>query len=124
VEAARLDTEPAIAVSIRAAAPSEVLSVLARAHALTARERQLVELTAAGLDTRQIASRLFISSHTAKDHLKSVFAKMGLHSHRELLAGGGPMTSMPKREAFASQPGMSGGRSGSRDSLAGRPTVS
>ncbi|WP_457316548.1 helix-turn-helix domain-containing protein [Sinomonas sp. RB5] len=52
---------------------------------MTVRERQLVGLALAGLDTRQIAGRLFISDYTVKDHLKSVFAKMGIHSRRELL---------------------------------------
>lgn len=86
VEAARLEGEHAIAVSIRPAHPDEVIDLLSRAHGLSARERQLVELVAAGMDTREVAMRLCISSHTAKDHLKSVFGKMGLHSRRELLA--------------------------------------
>jgi DNA-binding CsgD family transcriptional regulator len=85
IEAARLVPGHAIAVSIRAAGPSEVLDLVARAHALTRRERELVELAANGLSTRQIAARLFISTYTAKDHLKSVFEKMGIHSRRELL---------------------------------------
>lgn len=85
VEAARLDAGDSFAVTIRAALPREVLDLLSRAHSLTVRERQLAELVMAGLDTRQIASRLFISDYTAKDHLKSVLVKMGLHSRRELL---------------------------------------
>jgi len=40
----------------------------------------------AGLDTRAASERLFISRHTVQDHLKSVFAKIGIHSRRELLA--------------------------------------
>ena len=39
-----------------------------------------------GLDTRAVTERLFISPHTVRDHLKSVFAKIGIHSCRELLA--------------------------------------
>jgi DNA-binding CsgD family transcriptional regulator len=87
VEASRLDIERAIAVTMRRAAPFEVLDLLARAHGLTARERQLVELVVTGLDTKQLAARLCISAHTAKDHLKSVFGKLGIHSRRELLVG-------------------------------------
>ena len=40
----------------------------------------------AGLDTRALTERLFISRHTVQDHLKSIFPKIGIHSRRQLLA--------------------------------------
>jgi DNA-binding CsgD family transcriptional regulator len=61
-------------------------SLLCRAYALSRRERELVALLVAGLDTRVVARRLVISPHTVQDHLKSVFEKIGIHSRRELLA--------------------------------------
>jgi DNA-binding CsgD family transcriptional regulator len=59
---------------------------LCRIYALTPRERQVVAALVAGLDTRSVTERLFISRHTVQDHLKSVFAKIGVHSRRELVA--------------------------------------
>lgn len=75
-----------IAVNIRAATTTEIFALMCRAYALSRRERQVVELLAAGLDTRAVTQRLFISRHTVQDHLKSIFEKIGIHSRRELLA--------------------------------------
>jgi DNA-binding CsgD family transcriptional regulator len=88
IEAAPLDGEDGgrIAVVLRAAAPSETFELLCRAYALTTRERQVVAALIAGDDTRAITERLVISRHTVQDHLKAVFAKVGVRSRRELLA--------------------------------------
>lgn len=88
IEAACLEgeREGEIAVTLRAPTPLEILRLLSRIHALTVRERELVRLLLAGLDTRAVGDRLHISAHTVQDHLKSVFAKTGIHSRRELLA--------------------------------------
>lgn len=88
IEAAPLEgrDEGAIAVSIRDATPAETFELRCRAYALSKRERQVVGLLVAGLDTRRITDRLFISPYTVQDHLKSVFVKTGSHSRRELLA--------------------------------------
>jgi DNA-binding CsgD family transcriptional regulator len=88
IEAAALEgeREGEVAVNLRSATAHETFELLCRVYALSQREREIVSLLVAGLDTRAIAERLFISAHTVQDHLKSVFAKVGIHSRRELLA--------------------------------------
>jgi DNA-binding CsgD family transcriptional regulator len=75
---------PGVAITVRAAAPNEVFDLLCRAHDLTLRERELVELMLGGLSTDQLARALCISPYTVKDHLKAIFDKTGKRSRREL----------------------------------------
>lgn len=80
-----------VAVTIRAAEPTEVALRLAPIYQLTPREQQLATLSAGGLSTREIANRLYLSPYTVKDHFKAIFAKTGAHSRHELtvvLSGG------------------------------------
>ena len=88
IEAAPLDGEDGgrIAIVLRAATPAETFELLCRAFGLTQRERQVVAALIAGLDTHAVMKSLSISRHTVQDHLKSVFAKMSVHSRREILA--------------------------------------
>lgn len=53
---------------------------------LTKRELEVVDLIVFGYSNRDIAKMLFISEHTAKDHTKSIYRKMGVHSRLELAA--------------------------------------
>jgi DNA-binding CsgD family transcriptional regulator len=53
---------------------------------LTSREQDICHEVIAGHSTPDIAGRLFISAHTVQDHLKSVFAKVGVRSRSELVA--------------------------------------
>ncbi|MFJ5263434.1 LuxR C-terminal-related transcriptional regulator [Streptomyces sp. NPDC088387] len=74
-----------IAVILQSAAAPSVKSLLSAAYGLTAREREVVDLVLQGCGTGEIATRLFISPHTVQGHLKSVFAKTGVRSRRELV---------------------------------------
>jgi PAS domain S-box-containing protein len=46
--------------------------------ALTAREREVLQLTAEGHSNRQIAEVLFVSSATVKTHLEHIYEKLGV----------------------------------------------
>jgi DNA-binding NarL/FixJ family response regulator len=48
-------------------------------HDLTPREREIMGLIAEGLSNRQIAARLVISPKTVKNHIYSIYQRIGVH---------------------------------------------
>jgi DNA-binding NarL/FixJ family response regulator len=62
--------------------PSEI------AETLTPREHDVLALLAEGLPNRQIASRLNISEHTIKFHIRSILGKLGASSRTEAVTVG------------------------------------
>ena len=93
LRASWLEPRHAIAVTLEWTTAPERLELFGRTHGLSAQENQLLGILATGADTATAAGHLHLSPHTVQDHLKSVFAKTGDHSRRELLARalGGPM---------------------------------
>ncbi|MFF4493814.1 LuxR C-terminal-related transcriptional regulator [Streptomyces sp. NPDC001546] len=87
IEGWRLDGGPApqIALSVGPAEPPDRIAALLRAYALTPRECQVLRQVLRGASTAQIAAGLALSPLTVQDHLKSVFAKTGVRSRRELV---------------------------------------
>ena len=53
-------------------------TVAADLSELSDREREVLELVAAGMSNEQIAERLFLSTRTVKRHLSKVYAKLRL----------------------------------------------
>jgi DNA-binding CsgD family transcriptional regulator len=51
---------------------------------LTATEARIGELVALGLTNRQVATEMFISTHTVAFHLRQVFRKLDIRSRVEL----------------------------------------
>ena len=86
LRAARMgdDADGDIAVTIEPSTPAERREVFALAHALTPREREILDHLATGADAPAIAERLVISLHTVHDHVKAILAKTGT-SHRQAL---------------------------------------
>ena len=78
--------EASIAVSYGIASASDRLDVFVRAHALSAREGDVVRAVATGADTRGVGRLLGITELTVQDHLKAVFARAGAVSRADLLA--------------------------------------
>ncbi|MFJ7324930.1 response regulator transcription factor [Streptomyces cyaneofuscatus] len=56
--------------------------------ALSAREREVLELVAKGTTNREIAAELFISEATVKTHLTHIFAKLGTKDRAAAVAVG------------------------------------
>jgi len=61
------------------------LNTLNGLHALTQREWEVLRLLQANQRVVAIARSLHISTSTVRNHLKSIFQKMGVHSQMELL---------------------------------------
>jgi DNA-binding CsgD family transcriptional regulator len=74
------------AVVLEPADRAQLLPLLFALHGLTGRERQVAELLVAGRSTDEIATQLHISRHTLRDHVKAIFAKVGVSSRPELTA--------------------------------------
>src|SRR5262249_12007996 len=55
-------------------------------HALTDRERQILQGIAAGESNRQIAGRLVISEHTVRAHLRNLMRKLGVANRAQAAA--------------------------------------
>lgn len=53
---------------------------------LTAREREVLGLLADGLSSEAIASRLYLSANTVRNHVQSLLTKLGAHSRLEAVS--------------------------------------
>jgi DNA-binding CsgD family transcriptional regulator len=81
----RPDRPPRTAIVLEPATPDQVAPLIARAHQLSQRETEIALLVLRGLNTSEIAAKLFITVYTVQDHLKSIFERVGVHGRRELV---------------------------------------
>lgn len=73
-------------VIIGPASREHLAPLTAAIYGLTPREQQVAELTMRGHATHRIAHRLEISPYTVQEHLRHIFAKVGVGSRGELVA--------------------------------------
>lgn len=82
-----LEGEPGpVAVVIEPARGEEIAPIIVEAYALSPREQEITQLIARGAGTAEIAATLFVSPHTVRDYIKTVFEKVGVSSRGELTA--------------------------------------
>jgi two-component system, NarL family, response regulator YdfI len=74
--------------ALPAAATATSQSLAELAEPLTRREREVLQMLAAGLGNKEIAARLNISDHTAKFHVASILGKLGAATRTEAVSLG------------------------------------
>jgi DNA-binding NarL/FixJ family response regulator len=72
---------------------NSILAIPAQLAELSPREREVLDLIANGANNREIASQLYISSKTVKNHVTSILSKLNLRDRTQaaLLAKSSPM---------------------------------
>ena len=75
-----------VAVIIEPARRADLASIIVELYELTEREQHITQLLARGLAIDEIAHTLWISRHTVRDHVKSIFSKLRVSSRPELTA--------------------------------------
>ena len=53
---------------------------------LTSREREILQLITQGITNDDIADKLFISIQTVRNHIKSIYEKLQVHSRAQVVA--------------------------------------
>ncbi|EPH41530.1 helix-turn-helix transcriptional regulator [Streptomyces aurantiacus] len=74
------------AITLQPATADALLPAIAEWYGITPRERDVIRHAFHGVPVKHIARRLGLSVHTANDHLKSVYRKLGVAGRDELFA--------------------------------------
>lgn len=72
-------------VTAAAAGGSAAEPVRAQRGLLSPRESEVMDLVAQGLSNREVAARLFLSEKTVKNHVNSLFAKLGVTTRSQAI---------------------------------------
>jgi len=65
---------------------AEFLYNFSKKHSLTDREKEVIPLIVEGMENKQIAGRLCISTKTVNNHIYNLYRKLEINSRFELLA--------------------------------------
>ena len=76
----------AVTVVVEPAKSNDIAPIIIEAYGLAPRERYVVRAIARGLPTPDITAELFLSPHTVRYYIKSVFEKVGVSTRGELVA--------------------------------------
>jgi DNA-binding CsgD family transcriptional regulator len=74
------------AVMLEPARRAELVPLIVEMYGLTERESEVTQLLVSGRPIEAIAQSLYISPYTVRDHVKSIFKKLGVTSRPELTA--------------------------------------
>lgn len=75
-----------VAVVMTQAQAPDLMPLFALGYRLTPREQDVLRFLARGMSTAEITRQLDISHYTVRDHVKALFAKVGVRSRAELVA--------------------------------------
>ncbi len=74
-----------VVVTDRAVEFEQVCAAIGQQHELTQRENEIFLLMAKGRNNRFIQEELCLTHNTVKTHIMHIYAKLGVHSHQELI---------------------------------------
>lgn len=87
VAAGKTVLSPAIApIVFEALRNQPVEPIMSPISGLTSREREVMNLIATGVANRVIATRLFVSEKTVKNHVNNIYSKIGVRNRSEAIA--------------------------------------
>jgi len=75
-----------IVLVIEPSRPTEIMPLVVAAYGLTTREQEVLTELSSGRTSGEIATRLFISEHTVRDHIKAILSKTSTSSRGELMS--------------------------------------
>ena len=64
---------------------ADVMTEIKKKYEITKREGEILELILLGKSNKEICGELYISIHTVKNHIYSIFQKMDINSRYQLV---------------------------------------